>query len=197
MIFDIDDVNKEKSEENQEKLETSDNVESQVKEIFLEIPTVALGVEPTQEWGDEDEETEIHEDEVLKSPRLTSIQEFDMTHDTLLGQMEELREKINKMNSRIVELECSVGRVGYCLLQMSSLYPIFEGKSVASMSNSRGRNQQRFQSQKSGSGSVDQQGYYQVNHSQQNRRGGYLNGNRGGNGRGGGGRQRSGMNYNE
>jgi hypothetical protein len=93
-------------------------------------PTVSLNVEPTQEWGDEDEETEIHEDEVLKSPRLTSIQEFDMTHDTLLRQMEELREKINKMNSRIVELECSVGRVGYCLLQMSSLYPIFEGKSV-------------------------------------------------------------------
>ena len=53
-----------------------------------------------------------------------------MTHDTMLGQMEELHEKINKMNSRIVELECSVGRVGYCLLQMSSLYPIFEGKSV-------------------------------------------------------------------
>ena len=171
--------------------EEKEEEDSAIVEAGIDDVIIFTGGEYQEEEVDnkEAEDPKIEEDEVLKQHCLYQ-KGMSMDYDGMHRQIEGLRGQISQLNNRIVDLECSMGRVGLAFSQMTTLHSVYQGKTSTSLGNARGGggggNRRREDINQQGGGD---QGY-QINNSRQQGQRSFRNGRHrdfasGGNGRGG------------
>jgi len=175
-----------KEEEKEEKKEGDNTIaEASIDNVVLftdDLEEVEADIKEAEDPG-------IEEDEVLKQHCLYQ-KGLSMDYDGMHRQIEGLRGQISQLNNRIVDLECSMGRVGLAFSQMTMLHSVYQGKTLTSLGNARGGgggggNKRREENNQGGG----DQGY-QINNSRQQGQRSFRNGRHrdfasGGNGRGG------------
>ena len=113
-----------------------------------EEQTSVSGEPSVPDWGDcgqieNEEDPAFDENELLKSRakhyHQNKTRGQPMDYQAFYQQIEELRGQISDQNRRIVELECSLGRVGVAFSHMSNLHSVFQGKNLTVTGNGRER----------------------------------------------------------
>ena len=125
-------------------------LESQCNENYPseEQAAVEEGDPKVPDWAEyeaeeHDEDPAFDEYELLKSRSYQYNKKktipTTMDYEAFYRQIEDLRSQISDQNRRIVELECSVGRVGVAFSHMSNLHTVFQGKNLTVTGTNRER----------------------------------------------------------